>query len=352
MKQIMNMIDSVVSWIRKRSAECSYYPLTIEIGIACLIISSAITTFAGSRALMNRNLLVALFFTAGIQLSLYGLAHSISGTGKRMNRGILMLAWFVPASFSIFTSAAGVIDLKLAGIKRDQARQQVADQWKQESRAVLDFQANSRSWITQNKVENRLRQMHYDRIAPFLDAIPNLPGALPESVEEARSMLDSAYASVRTAYSQMPSRFRAQFPLPQRAEYAPKSDDLFMIALSEIENRSRLGMMALAIAFLLDFVPVLLIFAHREVADISQKIYSIRLWIQRFKESFVKALPRRVRFAGTRAGKSAAKASQKKNVYLAFVSRDRSVLKGFLRQRDPKTSRIREKSKSQSQYVN
>ncbi|MGH9343582.1 MAG: hypothetical protein ACRD19_07470 [Terriglobia bacterium] len=279
--------------------------LLLEISVACLTIASAVATYTGALHLVNGKPWTAAVFTVAIQGALLAVAHLAQRHQAQRSRALLVVAWVATASFSIFTSALGILDLQKKSIQNSHDRQDMQHTWAASADEVRGFYIGCRAWLSDALVSNvadlhaerererSARRLHesYSRddlyslyrerrsllaIEKELRNPPFIGSKAPDSVSDARADLDHTFAQADLIYSKMPKAFRTSqsAPVPPAEKAQPQSNQDLLI--EEIHSGSVRGRVILGIAILLDALPAILLAALKRRRGLAAWIRDVR----------------------------------------------------------------------------
>src|SRR5258708_22796381 len=273
----------VTNWLR------NWKPTLLEVVIIAGTLVSGVTTGVGAYAYVNQNLLVALVFTLFVQGSMFAIGHYLC-TGahnpnnddrKRRRTLLLVLTWVFFAGFSVYFSALGLFQLQHHALKENQARSSLIDQWNHASSDIGRLKTNAMTAVTLLKQssavdlkleQGRARQARIEHRAYSPEALQRLVAqgiALnnaeaklrdlrllsvvpPENSEEARQVLDQAFASAREAYAVLPEQVRTRLTEPQPITAAEVSEHIQEAFWFELKTRSATVITIVVLALLLD----------------------------------------------------------------------------------------------------
>jgi hypothetical protein len=269
---------------------------------------SGITTYMGAHQLVNASALVAALLTLFFQGGMYVAAHFANESmhaHRRPRTLALCLTWTLLAFFSVYSSALGMFELQKDSLKLDHTRAAVVQQWQAAEKEITDFKTKALAWLTKSKQDvslrltferNRERAAHSSRrayspvekqkIQSQLDALNSaeskaqqiklLSGTTPAKTDDAVKIMDEAFGSAAEAFSALPDDGKAQCPVPRQVPAATQPEELQKAFWAEVQARSAPAMMMLLIAFLMDFLPVLLRYASRPKRTLAEKITGAR----------------------------------------------------------------------------
>ncbi len=219
----------------------------LELFVACGILASACTTFAGAYYLVNHSLVVAGLFTGMFQGALYVIGHYASATEhERQHRRTfaLCLVWIVLAFFSIWASSLGMFALQQESLRSDLSRAGIFKQWTDGAKNIAEFKTRSLAEINQakqttsldiNAQRSRVRAARAERRAYSNDTLQRLTSDLaalqsaetrlrqlrplsitpPENSETASHALDEAFSATGETYAAIPERLRSRISQPR-----------------------------------------------------------------------------------------------------------------------------------------
>jgi hypothetical protein len=281
-----------------------------EVSVLALTICSWITSYIGALQLVNSDKLVALLFAVGIQGMMLVLAHtaarSTTTNHERANPLKLLLGWALCACFSIYTSALGAYQLQMGSVNSEHERQTVQQKWEAAANELSHFRTNALIWLgeksrdlnTQISVEKKRIQAARANRRPYsnetlvqltaqdksieaakgvVGQVVQLSNSIPKSPEDARQEMDKAYASAAEAFSAMPAELRLSNPLPHPTPEPMLSEDRQTSFFAELKQKSAPAVVALVVAFLLDVIPLYIIWAHKPSRSLADRIRGFRV---------------------------------------------------------------------------
>jgi hypothetical protein len=270
--------------------------------------ASGITTYIGARQLVNSSVLVAALLTLFFQAGMYVVAHfaneGIHPHGRRRTVA-LCLTWILLAFFSVYTSALGMFELQKNSLQLDHMRAAVVQQWHAAEKEITDFKIKAVAWLTKSKQDvtlklllerNReraaslarepyspvVKQTLVSQLGAFNNAeiktqrINVLSGNPPAKAEDAVKFMDEAFASAADAFAALPEDGKAQCPLPRRPMTTAPPVEVHTAFWAEVQARSAAAMVMLFVAFMMDFLPLLLRYASRPKMTLAEKVMCAR----------------------------------------------------------------------------
>ena len=290
----------------------------LEVVIACGILASACTTFAGAYYLVNHSLIVAGLFTAMFQGGLYVIGHYAGGTEhERQHRRTFALCcvWIVLAFFSIWASSLGMFALQQESIKSDLSRAGIFKQWNDGAKSIADFKTRSLAEINQAKQttsleikaeRSRMLAARAERRSYSNDTLQRLTsdlGALqsaetrlrqlrplsiipPENSETASRTLDEAFSATGETYAVIPERLRSRISQPRPGDPIEMPSNLQKAFWEGLRSRSVPVVIMLLVAILLDLLPPLVLFATAPKKTTDERIVGFRKWVKALKDAW------------------------------------------------------------------
>jgi hypothetical protein len=270
--------------------------------------ASGLTTFMGAHQLVNSSPIVAALLTLFFQGGMYVAAHLASESsrgGRRPRTSALFMTWALLAFFSVYASALGMFEIQRDSISSDHERAAVVAQWQAAEKGVSDFRTDALAWLTKAKQDVSLKlnlergrekaaraaRQPYSPVAKQtlqsqLDAfnvaerraqeVKLLSGSVPAKDADAVSAMDEAYASVSSAFSALPDEGKTQCPVPGRALAAAQPVELQKAFWAEVQAHSAPAIVILLVAFLMDFLPLMLRYATRPRLTLADKVFAAR----------------------------------------------------------------------------
>jgi hypothetical protein len=298
------MTTGIPDWLTPRKLREAFREAVIIAGTA----GSGLTTFMGAHQLVNASAVVALLLTLFFQGGMYVAAHLANESAhahKRPRTLALCLTWALLAFFSVYSSALGMFELQKDSLKLDHARAAVVQQWQAAEKEIGDFKTKALAWLTKGKQDVSLKltfERNRERAArasrqPYspvekqklqsqLEAlngaeakaqqIKPLSGTTPEKTDDAVKAMDEAFASVADAFAALPDDGKSQCPVPHQAPAAEQPEEVQKAFWAEVQARSAPAMVMLLVAFLMDFLPVMLRYASRPKKTLAEKITGAR----------------------------------------------------------------------------
>lgn len=307
--------DKVANWFMD-------WKRNLEVFVACGIIASACTTFAGAYHLVNSSILVAGCFTMFFQGGLYIVGHYASpnkNERQHRRRFALCLVWLVLAFFSIWASSLGMFALQQESIRSDLSRTNVVKQWAESARAIAEFKTRALAEITQakqattveiNVERGRVRAARAER-RPYstenlqrlnseLGALQNAETRLrqlrtlgitaPDNSEAARNTIDEAFSSIGETYAAIPEPLRVRIIQPRPIDQPELSQNIQKAFAEGLKSRSVPVVLMLIFAVFLDLLPPMVLFATAPKMTLEDRIMRLRRWRRALKNALRRPL--------------------------------------------------------------
>jgi hypothetical protein len=291
-------------WLTPRKWREAFREAVIIAGSA----GSGLTTFIGAHQLVNASAVVAFLLTLFFQGGMYVAAHLATDSAhahKRPRTLALCLTWTLLAFFSVYSSALGMFELQKDSLKLDHTRAAVVQQWQAAEKEITDFKTKALAWLTKSKQDVSLKltfERNRERAARFsrqlyspiekqklqsqFDALNSaeskaqqiklLSGTTPAKTDDAVKTMDEAFASAAEAFSTFPDDGKTQCPVPHQSPAAAQPEELQKAFWAEVQARSAPALVMILVAFLMDFLPVLLRYASRPKRTLAEKITGAR----------------------------------------------------------------------------
>jgi hypothetical protein len=282
----------------------------LEVFVACGILASACTTFAGAYFLVNHSLIVAGLFTGMFQGGLYVIGHYASATEhERQHRRTfaLFLVWIVLAFFSIWASSLGMFALQQESLRSDLARAGIFKQWTDGAKNIAEFKTRSLAEIYQakqttsldiNAERSRIRAARAERRAYSNDTLQSLSSDLaalqsaetrlrqlrplsitpPENSETASHALDDAFSATGETYASIPERLRSRISQPRPGDQVEMSSNIQKAFVEGLRSRSVPVLLMLVFSVMLDLLAPLVLFATAPKKTLDERIVAFRQW--------------------------------------------------------------------------
>ena len=307
---------SVTAWLKNWKRNL------LEWFVACGIIASAFTTFAGAFHLVNHSYFVSGLFTMFFQGGLYIVGHYVAPDEherQHRRRLALCIVWVLLVFFSVWASSLGMYALQQDSIKSDISRANVVTQWRHAEMAVADFKTRALAEITQakqsvtldiNSERSRIRSARVEhrpystenlqRLNADLTALQSADTRLrqlrtlgitpPENSDAARNTLDEIFASTGEAHASLPQRLRASISQPRPVEQTEVSENLQKAFWEGLKSRSVPVVLMLVFAAFLDLLPPLVLFATARKFTLEERVTRFRLWLRALNHSATRPL--------------------------------------------------------------